>query len=325
MSKYPLLPVHPDFQSPSGEQGQILLDGIVMRISLYHGKIADEADWHVYIDPDPSVWQTLGPHLRSSGIEIWNNDLDVFYCELMVTDRHRNETFDEFFDSADLTAPFRLSKPGSTHPAWDMGLFAGDNQGINHDFSNNSRLVTDGGRAYLQGAFVNDEDHGTRIEIHPLDSIAFAMDASGKTISEKRRDPNWPMREVRWRVAWFGNSSFHRINDEPYMQKERTTTWFLDLPGEVNDEAPRWQIGGPITLVNFSLETIAVELWDGQDDVMYDRRGVVSIDSPELRVDPRDNRVKLRVSATMEEPDKRGGLVVRDYVLKVSQQVVRPV
>lgn len=324
MAKYPLLPIHPDFLGPSGEQGQILLDGIVIRVSLFHGRIDDEADWHVYIRLDnPTVARTLGPHLRSNGIEVDDFSLCKIYCELMVIDRHRNPLFDEFFDSADLTAPLRLSKPGSAHPAWDLGLFAGDNQGTNHDFSCFSRLFRDGGRVYLQGPFVNDKEHGIRLEIHPLDSIAFAMNASGKTLAGRRSDAEWPSHEVHWRVAWFGNSSFHRINDEAYMQKPRTTTWFLELPGELDDIPPNVLNTTP-SFANFSITTKDVELWDGRDDTMYLSRGVASIDTAELGVDPRDNRIKLRVSATMKEPDKRGGIIVRDYTLKVSQQVIAP-
>lgn len=234
MAGYPLLPIPPAFRSPSGEEGQILLDGICMRISLFHGRVDDEADWHVYIDPDPSVWQTLGPFLRERGVEVANNDLGVLYCELMVVDRHRNPLFDEFFDSADVTLPFRLSKAGSEHPAWDLGLFASDNQGKDHDFSKHSQLVKDGGRVYLQGPFVNDAGHDTRVEMHPLDSIAFAMDKAGKTIAARPGQAGWPERYVKWRVAAFANSSFHRINNEAYLKKERTTTWFLDLPGAAN-------------------------------------------------------------------------------------------
>jgi hypothetical protein len=61
MSDYPLLPIHPDFRGPSGEQGQILLDSIVFKVSLFHGKIDDEADWHVYIRLDNPTVGKLTP------------------------------------------------------------------------------------------------------------------------------------------------------------------------------------------------------------------------------------------------------------------------
>jgi len=322
MAGYPLLPLHPGFRGPSGEQGQILLDGIVVRVTLFAGKSDDEADWHIYIRTDnPNVQQTLGPHLRANGVAVDDLDLCRFYCELMVTDRHRNPPFDEFFDSADFTKPFRLSKPGSARPAWDLGLIAGNNQGETQDFSCNSKLFRDGGRAYLQGPFVNDEAHGTLLEIHPLDSIAFAMDATGKTIAGKKGDADWPKRKITWRVAWFGNSSFHRINGESYMKQERTTTWFLELPGEA-DDSPTFPGHHPPGSILFpSLETKPIELWDGRDNVMYNSRGVESIDEAEFAVDPRDGRSKLKVSATMKVPNTRGGIIVREYVVEFKPPV----
>ena len=307
---YPPLPFPPVYQGPSGEVGQILLDGIVMTILLRHGSSDDEADWKVYIDPDPAVWQALGPHLRSNGTEVRNDKLGVFYSELMVIDRHRD---DQVFDSADLTLPFRLSLPGSVHPAWDLGLFAGDNQGTNHDFSGGSQLVSDGGRAYLQGAFVNDKFHGTRVEIHPLDSIAYSMDESGKTLSAKKGQAGWPDDFVKWRVAVFTNSNLHRgITGEDYLKRERTTTWFLDLPGNA----------GPHATVK--VDEQPQQLWDGEAEAFYESRGVSSFPEGELAIDPRDGERKLRVNATMEVPDNKGGIVVRDYGIRAREIGLAP-
>lgn len=321
MAGYPLLPLHPGFRGPSGEQGQILIDGIVNKVTLFAGRSDDEADWHIYIRTDnPNVQQTLVPHLRSNGIEPGEFGLCVCYCELMVTDRHRNPVFDEFFDSADLTKPFRLSKAGSAHPAWDLSLIAGDNQGESQDFSCNSKLFRDGGRVYLQGPFVNDEAHGTLIEIHPLDSIAFAMDTTGKTVAVKKGSTGWPKRKVTWRVAWFGNSSFHRINGESYMKQPRKTTWFLDLPGDFRDTPTL-----PVFTGNLTIKTNPIELWDGRDNDMYDSRGVQVIDEARLAADPKDGRTRLRVSATMDVPNTRGGLIVRDYVVEFKPLVADPV
>ena len=317
MGDYPLLPIPPAYRSPSGERGQILLDGLAMKVSLFHGKVDDEADWHVYIDPQPSVWQTLGAYLRERGTQVSNADLGVMYCELMVCDRHRNPLFDEFFDSADVTLAFRLSKPGSQHPAWDLGLYAGDHQGTNHDFSRYSRLVRDSGRVYLQGAFVNDAAHGTRVEIHPLDSIAFAMDSAGRTLPDRWGEPGWPRRYVKWRVVVFANSKFHRINGENYMKKERTTTWYLDLPGDAGT-------GGPTSLpTSVTVEEIRQPLWDGKEEAWYTSRRVKSFAPWALAADPRDGRKKLKVSATMKIPDTRGGLVVRDYIVRVARDVFK--
>lgn len=346
--QYPMVPFPMNYQGPSGEQGQIKLDGVVEKISLFHGRVADEADWHLYINftKTPNVYSELANHLKVNGYSFINaGDMVQIYSELMVCDRHKSTWDDEYFYSADFTLPFLLSQPNmpdsptsivpasyywkgmgwtGEHPAWDLGLIAQTYQGTNHDFSEHSKLIK--AHAYLQGAFVEDAEHRlcpsgnsncplskalkTRIEIHPLDSIAFAMKEDGATIDSKRGHGDWPDTYVKWRVAFFANSKFHRINNERYLKKERTTTWYLDLPDEAYNS---W--GEINTTVN--VEEQRQSLWNGYNNVWHLGRGVKSLNWS-LAVDPTDKRKKLKVSASMNVPDNWGGIVVRDYVIRVT-------
>ena len=49
----------------------------------------------------------------------------------------------------------------------------------------------------------------------------------------------------------------------------------------------------------------------------YGSRGVKSITS-DLPKDPRDGLMKLRITVTMNTPDKLGGMLVRDYLIRTS-------
>lgn len=310
--QYPLLPVPPNFRSPSNERGQILLDGIVRKISLFHGRSDDEADWHVYIDLENHVSNSLKGYLETRGYKI-RNRINQIYSELMVLDFYDNSLFDEKFFSADVTKPFLLSKEGSAHPAWDFGVYATKNQGENKNYTNHSKL--NGGRAYLQGSFVNDKEHEQDntplLEVHPLDAIAFAMDEEGDVYSTKYGQPAWARSFVRWRVAFFSNSGFHRINGESYLEKDRTTTYYLDLPDNAYNNSPEVH-------VNINVQRQPQRLWDGQRKRLYDGRAWKTFPSHALEIDPRDGRKKLKVTATMKEPDNFGGIVVVDYTIRAS-------
>ncbi len=101
------------------------------------------------------------------------------YSELMVLDSARTfgddpGTRNLGYRSADVSLPFGLQ--GSEHPVWDLGLLAARKAGTGVNFSKYSRLCEHHGYVYLQGAFVNDTYHGVLLEIHPLDSIAYAID-----------------------------------------------------------------------------------------------------------------------------------------------------
>jgi hypothetical protein len=309
--KYPPLPFPRAYRSPSGTPGQIVLSGLARKVTLFHGEEADEADWHVYIEVAPQTARDLSAHLRALRFNVGPSDFDTVYSEVMVVDRHRNIGFpsDEEFTSADVTHAFRLAVPGSAHPAWDLGRRAYLNQGRSQDYSAFSRLVQDRGRVYLQGPFVNDVEHGTQPEIHPLESIAYAMDAAGRVVSARPGEAGWPARYVRWRVAVFGNSSFHRINHEPYMQRPRRVTWHL---------APPAAYGTPAAGEQSSLVTRreSHRLWDGSNERWYVRRDVDSV-TASMATDPADGRRTYRVSARIPVPDRWGGLAVYDFTLRV--------
>jgi hypothetical protein len=352
LAQYPLLPVHPSYRGPSGEPGQIILAGAVKKVTFFHGGVDDEADWHVYIDLEPKATTDLHSYLWGRGYTFINNNdcnkkedcnLDTIYSEVMVCDRHRSTSTDEFFYSADVTLPFLLSDPEKPkvllgdllsewkvgHPAWNLGLIVMHSQGIiegsSRDFSEYSQL--DGGRALLQGAFVEDGAHRVCIppllscdkahaktmvlEIHPLDSIAFAMNEAGGTIPAKRGQPGWPTRYVKWRVAFFTNSKYHRIDGESYLKKERTTTWYLDLP---EDAYNSWGASN----VTIDFQDQRQQLWDGSRNSWYALRGVKSYAEPSIVIDPKDGKKKLKVSATMNIPDNWGGRMVHDYVIRVT-------
>jgi hypothetical protein len=306
-----------------------MLDGIVTRVTLFHGKKKNEADWHVYIALAPDTSLRLADFLSARGTSVKATDLSIMYCELMVLDLHKDPWvgFNEFY-SADVTLPLNLYEINVEHPAWEFGYHAVEDKG-SHEFSKNSRLI--GGRAYLQGAFVNDSAHGVRVEIHPLDSIAFAMDQSGTTLWAKQPSQCWPASYVKWRVAVFTNSNFHRINKESYLKKERTTTWYLELPNNayetstglirpIVDEQPG--LPGPYVI---HVEEQRQRLWDGARKIWYSGRGWSTFPSWELAVDPRDGRKKLKVTSTMKIPDNFGGIAVCDYVISVTPKSPPPV
>lgn len=312
--EYPQFIIPPSLQGPSGEKGQIFLEGVTTKISLYHGFWTEflrdrELDWHVHINLLPQTKQTLMNYLKANGCVLLEKRFADVYSEHMVVDSPNlmgddPNTRQLGFRSADVSLPLRLF--GSQHPAWDLGLIAARNQHRGQDFSKYSRLVQDGGCSYLQGAFVNDAFHNIQIEIHPLDSIAFAMDKNGKTIPVRANATGWPTNHVRWRVAFFSNSTLHRVNKCSYLQKERTTTWFLDLPSDVIRKA-----GAKVQVI-----PIPHKLWNGVKKTWYDSRGVKSFSSG-LQKDPRDGVLKLKVTATMHAPDKLGGIVVRDFLIQI--------
>jgi len=305
---YPLLPVPEKYRGPSGEPGQILLEGQAFKVSAYHGSgppIGDnEADWHVHLDL-PSTTQT--DLIAATGVPLGKPE-DGFWCEIMVNDSWSPPPRDFF--SADVSRAFRLTKPGSDQTAWDLMQEAIDHKSKQRDFSAFSTLID--GRVWLQGPFVKDAagGHGWS-EIHPLDSIAFAIDKAGGTVTAQPGQPDWPRGTIRWRVAWFANSRFHRITNEPFSHKQRTTTWMLPLP-----------LGDPIGGIDV-VET-KIELLDVPSGARYVSRGVAQEPAWQL-VSTRPGRPPslLKVSATMKEPDKFGGLTVRDYQITLKDVIGR--
>jgi len=313
--EYPLFNIPPSLRSPSGEQAQILVEGIAKKISLYHGFWVEfdrdrEMDWHVHLSLLKDTKQTLINHLRAQGCIITEKNLEDFYSEHMVLDSPNLMGDDPGsrqlgFRSADVSLALRLA--GSTHPAFDLGILAARQPHKGIDFSKYSQLVADRACTYLQGAFVNDAFHKVQLEIHPLDSIAFAIDRQGKTVPVRFGAKGWPTNHVRWRVAFFTNSTLHRVNKCSYLQKERTTTWFLGLPTDALQKK-----GAKINVT-----PIPHKLWNGVTKKWYDSRGVKSI-AHSLQKDPKDGFLKLKVTATMNPPDKLGGMLIRDYLIQSS-------
>ncbi len=315
---YPRLRVPPAFISPSREPGQILLDGLVTKVSLFHGGGDDEADWHVYIALKREDKDILSDYLTSSGV-YHKVDFSTIYSEIMVLDKYSNHIGDEKFYPADFTLPLLLFKSGSRHPAWEFGLHSTRVQSEEKNYTNNSRLR--GGRVYLQGAYVNDKEHYgvdvvakkvymKKAEIHPLDGMAFAMDEDGSVYSAKYGEQGWAQSYVRWRVAFFANSGYHRINGHDYLKKDRTTTFYLDLPANA-------YAGAEKGAVDIRLLKEQQQLWDGSREIYYSGKGWRSTEPGVIVEDPSDGRKKLKVTATMARPNKYGGIVVIDYIIRV--------
>ena len=117
-------------------------------------------------------------------LPLTERDLERIYCEWMVLDGYRNPTGDEKFFSADLRQVLMLDRN-----AWDVSAEAAkkQEQGFNNLFARGakvpvtgeSRLCLNNALVSLQGAFVNDRKHGFLVEIHPLNSLAYAVDAQG--------------------------------------------------------------------------------------------------------------------------------------------------
>lgn len=318
--QYPLLSIPSAYVSPSKEKGQILLDGLVKNVTLFHGHNADEVDWHIYISLSDKIKNDLTNSAKKEFSKI-THDFNEIYSELMVIDDYRNLSplenppfGDEKFYSADVTKPFLLFRSGSDHPAWDFGVEVTRNQGGDGlDYTNNSKLKS--GRVYLQGAYVNDKAHSAspiylvKAEIHPLDAIAFAMDENGSVYSTKYGQKGWAQTFVKWRVAFFANSSYHRINSEKYLKKERRTLFYLDLPDKAySSEKYKMEV---------NIKQEVQKLWDGKRKRYYSGKGYKSY-SYSKRVDPKDGREKLRVSAIMKRPTSHGGIIVLDYTIRVT-------
>jgi len=313
-----------DLRSPSREEAQIIVDGIASKVKLFMGKSDWELDWHVYLNLDEQVkarLRTAGP-LPASGL----------YSELMGIDRWEDEIVGRQWWSSDMDGVFSLRWPlpnghpdaetASEHWSWE----ANDNQGTNITVADtsvpssrsNSAIV--GSRVYLQGPLVIDmpldtDDHNL-LEIHPLDSIAYARDANGATLSTRPTDASWPNTTVQWRVAVTTNGGFHRINSCDFLRKARTTVWYLALPRAAS-------LPGMFT----SVTGRAPGLWHAPSNSRYTGRGVKSVtvepqaDGARLShtafpVDPVDGRHKLRVSVTMDQPDDWGGIFLHDYTMR---------
>ena len=171
----------------------------------------------------------------------------TLFCEWMGVDRWEDEILGRQWWSSDMDRILSLRWPlpdarsGAETASEHWSLVEDDNQGgsaeIVADINNaakrgNARIV--GGRVYLQGAFVMDDptdtDEHAHLEIHPLDSVAYALDGDGTVLAQRGTDTSWPRSTVVWRVGVVTNAEFHRINGCSFLEQDRTTVWYLDLP-----------------------------------------------------------------------------------------------
>jgi hypothetical protein len=315
---YPPLPMPNRLRAPGREVAQIEVAGEARQVTLFHGRVDDELDWHVYLSLSPRDRRELTSHFRNHARGaggVTERDLDQLYFELMVLDASDKPFIgDDQFRSADIGRTLAL--PG---PAWDYSEEAIDEQGSSIDITGDSRLTRNGARVHLQGCLVNDAAYGFQPEIHPLDSIAYAVDAEGRPLAVGAADPDWPERVVTWRVGVFTNSRVHRINFADYLQVERRTTWFLDLP----TDAAIGRIAVERTYPGFFNHGL------GADDVgdtrptrderyeHYDR----VYDRWSIETDPRDGIRRLRVEIRMERPDDWGGMFLAEYTIQAGRWI----
>jgi hypothetical protein len=323
-----------DFRGPAREDGQILVDGIARRISLFMGKSDWELDWHIYLDLPGSVQDQLRRvgYLHPDGL----------FCEWMVVNRWEDELLGRQWWSEDMDQVLLLAqlppseREGGETVSEDWSLIEDDSQGgsattvADRDdpaTRRNSALVEHGARVYLQGAFVADAEHDPpHLEIHPLDSIAYSLHlATGgvwRVLSARAADQSWPDNIIRWRVAAFANSGFHRISNCGFVRKARKTTWYLDLPRNALEPEST-------TLVSH----VTPGFWDSNQGRRVPGRGVqeVSVEPAasgtplelsSFPIDRRDGRRKLKVEITMARPDERddgwiSGCFLRDFDLRV--------
>ena len=75
---YSPVPVPADLRGPTGEEAQILIDGIARRIALFMGKRDWELDWHIYLDLRNQVERpaTHGQAARLRGSVADEHDLE---------------------------------------------------------------------------------------------------------------------------------------------------------------------------------------------------------------------------------------------------------
>jgi hypothetical protein len=310
---YPPIPMPNGLRGSSREATQILIGGEARKVTLFHGRVDNELDWHVYVSLDPRTRRELTAHLRrhargAGGVT--ERDLDQLYCELMVLDASREPFIgDDRFFSADVRRAFALPRA-----AWDYSELAGEDQSEALDVTGESGLTRGGAFVYLQGCFVNDAAHGFTPEIHPLDSIAFAMDSRGRPLMASPDDSEWPLTQVTWRVAAFTNSTVHRIDLADYVRQQRNTTWFLDLPQKAAGARVTVEKTYPM-LINRGRGAEDVDDARPTSDDLYEYYGKLQ-EGAEVVRDPRDGQYRLRIDLRMNTPDRWGGMFLADYTIE---------
>ncbi len=335
---YPLVSIPPELQSPSGEHGQILVSGIINDISVFHGRGVGELDWICSLTVPDSVKSSIANQFKNKITE-YNEDikkrnnyvvplfqgflipkdynLDVsklsIYSKIMVIDSLQKKLLGSKFYSSDLTKALGLELP-----TYDLSHKAMNNPGKAIKFGHLSKIVNNKAFTYLQGAFVNDASRGIRIEIHPLDGIAYALDENGIPV-KNAYDPNsWPKDSITWMIGGFTNSKAHRINNEAYLTKERTTTWLLDLPLHAGENPYYDSKDSLSSKFNFEYNILKTELHHAITRKSYTERGLRFITDEIIR-NPDTNRLQLRLNVRMAPADMYGGNVLYEIVVKVKK------
>ena len=324
---YPPLPMPQQYRGPSGQPGQVELHGTAASLSLFHGGTDDELDWHIHLRLAELDRHVLYRHLLEHGkgaqtanfvapnqfSPLREDQLTEISCEWMVLDAWQNLTFDEKFYSADVTDALRLQES-----AWSISWRVAEEQDV-FGASETAKSGLTNMPVRVQGPLVNDAEHRFKVEIHPLDSVAYAVGTNGRPLASTSTDPSWPARALVWRVAAFTNSSFHRVNNAEYVQRDRTTTWYLPLPGNAARAREATVSVRPVQLRNRGPhESGWVDDYRRTTADQYATYGVRS-HSWAVETDPRDGTTKLRVTVTMERPDDRwGGMFVTDYAVAVA-------
>jgi hypothetical protein len=332
---YVPLPTPPDIRAPSGEPGQVQIVGTASKVSVFHGSTDDELDWHIYVSLPLATRDLLFDHfVKHVSLATkqppgpWNGgwrplkreDLDRLYCEWMVLDGYDNKTFDELFYSADVRRALMLGRG-----AWDIGAQAAGDQGDELDVTTESELCIRNARVLLQGPLVNDAAHGLTIEIHPLDSIAYAISADGVPLAVGPEvSAEWPESVVTWRVAAFTNSSFHRINKADFLKKNRRITWYLDLPRAASRPGYATSVSSTFpTFMNQARGKAGLDRLRPTSGEQYKDYGLLR-QSSAIETEPRSGARKLRVSVEMREPkDEWGGMFLGEYRVTSTQPVVK--
>jgi hypothetical protein len=316
-------PVPAEMRGPAREEAQIMISGVARRITLFMGKSDWELDWHIHPILDPSVVTRLEQVGKLRG---------TLFCEWMAVNRWESEVVGRQWWSADMDGMLSLRWPlDDEHPgaetasdywSWEENDHQGGSAEVVADVDDsatrgNSAVV--GGRVYLQGAFVTDDpiddDEHNHLEIHPLDSVAYAKELDGTVLAVRPTEAGWPQLSVRWRVGVVTNAGFHRINGCSFVTKERRTIWYLALPS-----------AAALPDVGVTVTQRMPGFWHAPSNQRFEQRRVksVTIDPPPdgrarsyeaFPVDPADGRHKLKLDVTMETPDDWGGLFLREFTI----------
>lgn len=315
-NKWISAPFDSPIASPSGQEGQVLLQGTVCAVSMY---ASGELDWHIWLHLDEArrdamirIIHDFSDHTGNilpeddyEGCPTSDGRFAGIFCELMVLDACDHG----LFYSADVRTLFELDR---------------DPWGAQSDPGDSTRwptTLTNGRTVSLQGNFVLETQHGGWWEIHPLDSLAYQLAARPDAII--------------WRIGAFSNSNLHKINTcdgGAYLDSARQTAWYLDLPELAVGDGDRVNVDVAEHVFRHGLEEGAIpgpEIGLGlvyrQPQTQYrnyraryevlPRPGVRALS--EFPIDPRDGRRKVWIGIITDPPDAFGSMLGLDVTLSM--------